>query len=38
MRKNIEKHNILKDEAFNRYLHAIGASIIEINKQIEGVD
>jgi len=38
MRKKIGKNNSLEDEAFERYLHVIGASIIEFNKQMEEVD
>jgi len=37
-RKILSKNEALDDEAFERYLYAIGASIIEINKQIEEVD
>jgi len=36
-KKNLEKYDS-NDEAFNEYLQAIGASIIEINKQMEEVD
>ena len=39
MRKKIfKKYESENDEAFDRYLHAIGVNIIELNEQMEEVD
>ena len=40
MRKKISKQNDAEynDEAFDRYLHVIGANILEFHKQMEEVD
>ena len=36
-RKNLARHEI-NNEAFERHLHAIGASINELNEQMEEAD
>lgn len=38
MRRKISEKCDADDEAFERYLYAIGASINKINQQIEAVD
>jgi len=38
MSKKISENNDADDEAFEQYLHAVGASIIEWIKQVEEVD
>jgi len=37
-RKKVESFDAKDDEAFDKYLHVIGASIIELNEQMEEVD
>ena len=34
-KKSIETNDAIDDDAFNKYLHAIGESIIQFNKQME---
>jgi len=36
-RKTLERHEI-NNEAFDRHLHAVGASINELNEQMEEVE
>lgn len=36
--KIFKKYDVDDDDAFERYLHVIGASINELNKQMEEVD
>ena len=37
-KKPFEKYNLEDDEAFEKYLQAIGANIFEINEPIEEVE
>jgi hypothetical protein len=37
-KKSFEKYDLDDDEAFERYLQAIGENIIEINDQIEDIE
>lgn len=37
-RKILEKYNEIEYEAFEKYMHVIGANIVEFNKQMEEVD
>jgi len=37
-RKKLERFGNQNDEAFDKYLHVIGVSIIEFNRQMEEVE
>ncbi len=37
-KKSFEKYDIDDDEAFERYLQAIGENIFDINEQIEEIE
>lgn len=37
-KKSFEKYDLDDDEAFERYLQAIGANIFDINDQIEDIE
>jgi len=37
-KKSFEKYELEDEEAFVKYLHAIGANIFDINEEIEEID